>query len=122
MSEVKKLLNEQQFLISECKRQIESSKLSLWGFKAERNTLALQYKKLKQNLENQEKSYFALQRDATNYTKEMKSLEDLLAKCSFDVLFETLNPYPIIQDISSAIFMQIGFQYPSWRSFRVIIN
>ena len=120
MSEVKKLLNEQQFLISECKRQIESSKLSLWGFKAELNTLALQYKKGKQNLENQEKSFFNLKRDVQGYTKEMKVLEDLLAKCSFDVLFETMNPYPIIQDISSAICMQIGSQNPSWRSFRVI--
>ena len=120
MSEVKRLLNEQQFLISECKRQIESNKLSLWGFKAELNTLTLQYKKVKQNLENQEKNFYALQREVAGYTREMKLLEDTLAKCSFEVLVETLNPYPIIQDISSAICIQIGSQTPSWRSFRVI--
>ena len=47
MTEVKRLQNEQQFLISECKRHIESNKLSLWGYKAELASLTSQNKKTK---------------------------------------------------------------------------
>jgi septation ring formation regulator EzrA len=122
MSEAKRLQNEQQFLVSECKRHIESNKLSLWGFKAELNTLALQYKKLKQNLENQEKLFFNVQKELTGYSREMKMIEDSLGKCTFEVLLETITPYPLIQDISTAICIQIGSQSPSWRCFRVSFN
>lgn len=120
MSKAKKLQNEQQFLISECKRHIESNKLSLWGYKAELSTLLMQYKKLKHSLESQEKQYFFLQKEVSDYTREMRTNEEILSKANFDILTETSNPYPIILDISTAICIQIGSQSPSWRSFRVL--
>lgn len=119
MSKAKKLQNEQQFLISECKRHIESNKLSLWGYKAELSTLVMQYKKLKQSLENQEKQYFYLQKEVSDYTREMRASEEALGKSNFEILSETSNPYPIVLDISTAICIQIGTQSPSWRGFRV---
>ena len=119
MLEAKKLQNEQQFLVSECKRHIESNKLSLWGYKAELASLNSQYKKMKQALEEQEKQYYCINREISYYIKEMRTIEDSLAKYNFDSLVEASNPYPVIQDIGIAISIQIGAMTPSWNNFRV---
>ena len=122
MSETKRLQNEQQFLISECKRHIESNKLSLWGYKAELASLRSQYKRTKQSMEVQEKQYFYVTKEISIFTKEMRSIEDSLSKTSIDALLEISNPYPVMQDIGIAICIVIGSMTPSWNNFRVNSN
>lgn len=119
MTEVKRLQNEQQFLISECKRHIESNKLSLWGYKAELASLTSQNKKTKQSLEEHEKQYFFLTREISLYKREMRNMEEQITKHNFEALIETSNPYNVIQDIGIAICILIGTMTPSWNSFRV---
>ena len=120
MSETKKLQNEQQFLISECKRHIESNKLSLWGYKAELASLSSQYKKLKHTLENQEKAFYYVRKEVVSLTNQMRGLEEAISKQNFEGLIETSSPYPIIQDIGTAICVIIGSMTPSWDEYRVI--
>jgi membrane-associated HD superfamily phosphohydrolase len=119
MSEAKKLQNEQQFLISECKRHIESNKLSVWGYKAEVASLSSQYRRSKRILEEQEKQYYNIMREISSFTNEMKKTEESASKLCFGSLMDIHNPSPVMQDIGIAICILIGSMSPCWTSFRV---
>lgn len=122
MSESKKLQNEQQFLVSECKRHIESNKLSLWGYKAEVASLRSQYKRIKKSLEDQEMQFFYCARDISAYTREMRVNEEALSRYNYENLLEISSPYPVMQDIGIAISIVIGSISPSWNNFRVKVT
>lgn len=116
---IKGLLKEQQNLINDCKRGIESNKLALWSFKAELNSLQLQLKKSKSNIQENEKNHYLIVAKAKKSAKELKFIADSVHKYQVKSIIELGNSMALIQEISGGICKMLGFAETSWSWFKV---
>ncbi|CAG9325108.1 unnamed protein product [Blepharisma stoltei] len=123
MSElISKLIKEQQSLTNECKRGIEANKLSLWSYKAELGSLESQFKRCNLILEEQEKYYSAVVSESRAAAKEASLIAESFNKFQLRSILEIINPWPLLQDLSIAICLMIGYSTGTWSTFRRVIK
>ena len=116
------LCQRQQKILKEAKKSLESEKLSLWSYKADLNTISIKLKKLKQQIEKQEDTYYQLHEEIKISNHELEFIIELINYSICTGIIELTNPWKIIQDICGGICKILGFSDCSWYNFRVIYN
>lgn len=113
------LSQNQQKILKEIKRTLESEKLSLWSFKAELNSVMQKLTKIQNTIENIENTYYLMQQEAIDAKHELEFTLELINNTVLVEILESSTPWKIIQDICSGICSMLGLSENSWTKFLV---
>ena len=120
MSErVSKLVSEQAALIRECRGEIESSKLSIWQFKAEYDDLLLQLARAEKRLVDNESQYARLINESKRLGKELSAVGESFSKDHCKSLLTISGKTTLMLDLAEALCTMCGFSERNWDFFRV---
>lgn len=118
---VSKLTKEQTTLLNECKRGIETSKLSLWQLKAELNSIETQLNRQDTKLKDAESNYGICIASQRRSIREVKSQAELFQQFHAKAMLDIQTPWPLLHDLGVAVCIMLGYSDASWALTRVTV-
>lgn len=118
---VSKLTKEQTTLLNECKRGIETSKLSLWQLKAELNSTETQLNRQDAKLREAESNYGICIASQRKSMRDLQSQADQFQQFHAKAMLDIQTPWPMLHDLGVAVCIMLGYSDPSWALMRVIL-
>ena len=109
MSErISQAIKEQEELVADCKKGIESNKLKVWSFKADLAMLEEEHSSLAEEIQKNERKHYAFVKASREAFKSLKLVSEGLGKHQFSQVLAYANPSPAVQDIGAGICVYVG--------------